>query len=258
MTYEEALRKATALLRLATSSNPNESALAAAKAQDIMDRFNISKEVLNQEQGSKEPDEPVTAFGNEPVLTACQKDSIWSGLLTHYVARHYACRYYRVSTNDYGSRAFYLIGRASDVQTARYMIGLLAEEVRRLAKAQAAGYSDDYRKNFKAGVVDTIATKLREQRKTTEDAVRAEAGKGMALVKVNNALLKLEQKQLAVDKWLDDNTGKGKRFAKGRASSNQSYNPSARDHGRKAGQSINVSSRAKGGLTSGAKQLSAA
>ena len=259
MTYEEAIRKVGACLRLAQSPNANEAALAAAKAQDIMDRFNITAEVLKQEAGpAAEPDEPVKYFSNEPVLTACQKDSLWSGSLAWHISKHYGCSTIRHTTNNAGSRSWSLVGRPSDVQTTRYMIGLLAEEVRRLAKTHCLGYSREYAKSFKAGVVDTIARKLREQRKTTEDAVRAEAGKGMALVKVNNALATIAKKQEAVDKWIADHTGKGKMFEKRRASSNVSVDYTAREHGREVGKSVSVSSKAKGGLTSGAKQLSRA
>jgi hypothetical protein len=63
MTYEEALRKAAACLRLSKSSNQAEAALAAAKAQEIMDKYQISAEVLKLDQ-PKEADEPVMDFGS--------------------------------------------------------------------------------------------------------------------------------------------------------------------------------------------------
>src|SRR5574340_907559 len=67
MTHEEAIAKAVKLLKLAQSDNPNEAALAAARAQEIMDRYKL--EGLSADYNSAapaEPDEPIVAFG-EPV-----------------------------------------------------------------------------------------------------------------------------------------------------------------------------------------------
>lgn len=63
MTHE-ALAKAAKLLRLAQSSNPHEASLAAAKAQDIMDRFKLSGADI-QLDGSK-PAENVMHCPQDP------------------------------------------------------------------------------------------------------------------------------------------------------------------------------------------------
>lgn len=43
MNYNEALDKVRKLLRLSESSNPHEAALAASRAQEIMERFKIER-----------------------------------------------------------------------------------------------------------------------------------------------------------------------------------------------------------------------
>lgn len=253
MTHEEAVRKAAACMRLAQSSNPNEAALAAAKAHDIMLRFNISTEQLKGEADRPEPDEPIQSFDREPALRATKKDNIWARALAHCVAKAYGCGSYFRRVNAGGSVEIFLVGRPSDVQTARYMADLFAEEVRKLARTHTKGYSLNYECSFKLGVVDAIRAKLHEQKAATERAVRAEAVNPGALVRVNAAIAKVDQRRAAVEKWTEDNL----KLRKVRNVSSGT-NLTAREHGREEGRKVEVSSRAKGGLTSGAKQLSRA
>jgi len=63
MTYDEAIQKAAKLLRLANSSNPHEAALAAARAQEIMDRYQIDHASITiADNGHARPDEPIQDF----------------------------------------------------------------------------------------------------------------------------------------------------------------------------------------------------
>ena len=66
MTLEEAMRKAMACLRLAErGGTPEESALAAAKAQEIITRYGLDVSSADYEQGQKEKDEePIKDFGS--------------------------------------------------------------------------------------------------------------------------------------------------------------------------------------------------
>jgi hypothetical protein len=254
MTYEEALRKAAACLRLSKSSNQAEAALAAAKAQEIMDKYQISAEVLKLDQ-PKEADEPVMDFGAEPAATACQKDSKWTLYLVSVVARHNGCAYY-ISRSQYGSVDAKLVGRASNVQTARYMVGLLQEEVRKVARnSSLGGYSRKFQADFKYGCVDAINLKLVRQREQTLKEVRAEATNNLALVKVNSAIQRIDKLRDESKAFIDDMV-KNAQLKNGRASRfNVSSN--ARALGYEAGQSINVNSRAKAGLSAGHKAISA-
>lgn len=247
MTYEEALRKATLLLRKAEGTNsPEESALFAAKAQEIMDRYQIEKISTEYETGHKEPDEPIQNFDREEVITACQKDKQWTNRLAQIVAKANGCSMY--FRDRAGGCATFLVGRASDVQTARYMTNMLANEVRRLNRECCQGYSDKYRRDFKYGVVDAINFKLQEQWNKTKTEVQAEATNSMALVRVNNAISKLEQRLADIEKWTQANMN----LRTGR--SNYRTQADARQHGFTAGQSIRISG-AKAGIAGGGKAL---
>jgi hypothetical protein len=250
MTYEEAQEKVRKLLRKSQGgSTPEESALFAAKAQEIMDKYNIETVAADLESEAPRHDEPIQNFDREPALEACQKDSMWTIYLTQVVAEANGCKMYLRRQHTAGVKTF-LIGRASDSATARYMIGLLANEVRRLNREHALGYSEKYRRDFKYGVVDAIAVKLREQWKKTTFDVRKDITNHMALVRVNNAIVKLEQRLATVSEWEKQNM---KYSARG-GHSNYSAGESAREHGQRIGKTIEIN-RARGGITSGAKAL---
>ncbi len=240
MTYEDALRKVMSCLRLAKSSNPAEAALAASRAQEIMDRYQISMEATQAETPRATPDEPIQNFDRESVIDACQKDKQWVIQLVKVVGEANGCRTYFRDRN-FGSASF-LIGRPSDVQTARYLIGLLAEEVRRLGRENTKGYSVKYRRDFKYGVVIAIQNKFREQWNRTKQEVRAEqAANPLALVRVNQALVKMEDRLAAVKRWEEEQMEYKKSRSTYRASE------SAKEHGFRMGQTIEIS-RAKAGL----------
>jgi hypothetical protein len=247
VTRDEALRKVTLLMKLAErGGTPEEAANAAAKAQIIMERFNIELAMLEDEQTTKEPDEPVRDWNDEAAIEGCRRDKAWIIRLGSVVAHANGCEDYYVEKLT-GTVGIKLVGRASDVQAARYLMGLLKREVQRLSREHAGGYGEKYQRDFKYGVVDAIARKFKEQRNALREEMRHEAGNGMALVRVNNAIQKLDKREADAAAFLKSMNLKA-------SQSRISVDPSARERGFAAGQSIQLNS-ARGGLTSGAKQL---
>lgn len=248
MTYEQAQDKVVKLLRKSKSTNAAEAASFAAKAQEIMDRYSIEVTAADLDaEAVQRPDEPIQNFDREAADQACQKDKLWTVRLTGVVGNANGCRSYWKDFN--GGCLTFLIGRASDVATARYMIGLLSQEVRRLNREHCQGYSEKYRRDFKYGVVDAIAIKLQEGWQQTTFDVRKDVTNHLALVRLNNAIVKLEQRLQGVEDWEKKNMQYKKQ-----GKSQYNAKDEARTHGRKAGETIKIN-RAKGGLTSGAKAL---
>ena len=248
MKYEEALRKAISCLKLARSTNPAEAALAAAKAQEIIDRYNLSVGDLQNGEGPKENDEPI-ANTHDPLHHVCQVDTRWSVRLASCIAKKNACRvvFY---TQASGSAIIQIIGRTSDVNAVRYLFGWMESEVRRLTKQECQGRSRKYQVDFRYGVVDTIERKLDEQRRETFKAVQTEvAGNPMALMRVRNSIAKVEQRGNGVDLWMKSNMS-GLRTAKHR----KQLDVSARVHGMQAGEVIKLNN-AKASLGSASERL---
>lgn len=242
MTYDEALRKAISCLKLAKSANQHESALAAAKAQEIIDRYELSVEDINAGGESKDKDEAILDYGDEaPLQDCCGADTKWTLCLAVAIANLNACRIYYTSYITSSSRVK-IVGRVSDVQTVRYIFGWLEQEVRRLSKQECAGYPRKYQSEFRMGVVDTIRVKLQQQRRDTIRNVQSEAVNPMALMRIQQSIARLEAKGSAVDQWMKDNLEL--RQAKSRA---VKVNLNARVHGQLAGTQVRFN-QAKAGI----------
>lgn len=255
MTYDEALSKIQKLLKLANSPNANEAATAAAMAQSIMDKYNIEKGVAESDAMSDAPDEEITNFGKTPegeLDGEGQRLSTWRISLANAIAKANACKLYLSKRYDgFQSRAtLELIGRPSDVRTTRYVYDWLRHEVDRLAAKESKGMGKTWSNNFRLGCVDTIERKLREQRDATISQMRTEASTSMALVRVNTAIEKFENRAKSVESWADDNMN----LRKGAARPMRT-DYGARHAGRSAAESITLGS-ARAGLGAGSRQLS--
>ena len=246
MTTENVLDKVRKLLRLSQSSNANEAALAAAKAQELIDRHQLTQAMLTLD--SADPtrgldDEPIMNFTDAPLDTPKQLDR-WRSSLALAIAAHNAVKIWA------NGPQLMIIGRPSDAESVRYLYGWLSREVERLATEQGHGKGRIWRNNFRLGVVDTIRRKLQEQREQFERAVRSEAsGDSLALVRVNQGLTRIVERKMEVAKWTKANV---KLYA--RSGGGGTFDPSARDAGRRAGESVAIAG-GKRGLTSGAKAL---
>lgn len=240
MNHTEALEKVKKLLRLAQSANQHEAALAASRAQEIIDRYKIEKFALEYEENAKAPDEPIKDFGIDPIDNA---SATWKYRLAHVIARENQCKVYT------SGRALNLIGRPSDVATVRYLYAWLSREVDRLAGMHCTGCGRTYYNNFRNGCVDTISERLHQQRKQTVEAVKSEAAGSHALMVIESALANQQKQMAEVQQWakthMDLRTGKS---SAGRSDF------SARLAGRQAGQSINLNPAA-GKLHSTRKSL---
>jgi len=91
---QEAVEKAVKLLRLATSSNPNEAAVAAAKAQEMIDRYKLGVLSADFDIGTNgEPDEPIKDFDND-LLDPGSRVATWKRCLIQHVSRANQCASY--------------------------------------------------------------------------------------------------------------------------------------------------------------------
>lgn len=230
MNHTEALEKVKKLLRLAQSTNQHEAALAASRAQEIIDRYKIEKFALEYEEIEK-PDEPIKDFGVDPIDNTT---ATWKYRLAHVLAQVNQCKVY-ADINEKRDRTLNLIGRPSDVATVRYLYSWLAREVDRLADKHCLGCGRTYYNNFRNGCVDTIGERLKEQRKQTAAAVKAEAPNPHALMVIESALANQEKHMAEVQRWAQTHM----RLQTSTRSAGRS-DMSARLAGRQAGHSINL------------------
>lgn len=240
MNAQEAAAKVAKLLRLAQSDNPHEAALAAARAQEIMDRYKLTGAALDLEGKPAEDNERAQVF-QAPLFDGGSQVATWIARLAVHVARANQCQVFM------RSGTLQLVGRPSDAETVRYLFAYLRNEVDRLAARDARGNGRTWANNFRIGCVETIAEALQAQRKATVAAVQAEAATPSALVLVSQSLARLERHDRETEAVMK---GLGLRRGSARRSS---YDHGAREAGRAAGREVSVSTR--GGLRAGYRQL---
>lgn len=251
MTTENAtdsvILKVQKLLRLSASNNPNEAALAATKAQELIDRYQLTQAMLAIESGDARrglDDEPIVNFADAPLDAPKQLDR-WRATLAMTLARHNACKIWRKGPQ------LMIVGRPSDAEMVRYLYGWLGGEVERLAEVKGAGKGRTWRNNFRLGVIDTITRKLREHEESFTRTIRAEnKSNAQALIKLNQALSVVTERRMEVARWTRENM---KLYA-GSGGGESTYDATARRAGRRAGESINMA-RTGRAIVSGARAL---
>jgi uncharacterized protein DUF2786 len=253
MTYQEAIDKAIKLLRLSKSSNEHEAALAASRAQEIIDRYKLDISNLDYEKQEDLRDkEPIKDFGYEDPLDDFHGSSsqIWRVKLSTCVALANECKavYKQVGSNQIMIR---IVGQPSNVSAVRYIYAYFIEEIKRICSDKCAGNSSTFKRSFCLGMVDTIWKKLKEQKEATVTSVQQEhASNPMALVRVNNAIAKSEARSQAVAQFVA-NQGCSEKH---NGSSRTFEGMNARQQGQQAGHQVRMPG-GRGALNSGRGQL---
>jgi hypothetical protein len=225
MTHNEAIEKVRKLLRLAKSNNEHEAALAASRAQDIVDRFKIETINLSLEQPTTAPDEPIRDFGFDPI-DEDERRITWKIRLAATLAQQNQCKAYT------SGGATCLIGRPTDVEMLRELYFWLSMQVEKLLIRECRGCTQNYRVNFAVGVVDTIRKRLKQQRIETIAELKVE--NPLAIVLIEKSLMVLNQRLVEVERWTQEHMN----LRPGRDGIR--HNESARAAGQRAGQNINL------------------
>lgn len=224
---DKILDKVRKLLKLSESSNANEAAAAAAKAQQLIDEYNLSAALLAVETDQPEDNEPID-IEDKPLYQQKQLRT-WIYALAEAIANCNSCQIY------HAKGAIELVGRKSDAEKVRYLFGYLVHETERLCDRDGLGCGRTWRNNYRLGVVDTIKSKLKEQHRAFKDQAREQVSSdSLALVKVDKALARIEAKDASVADWSRRNLRLGSSFSHCRG------NQFARQAGRLAGQSISI------------------
>lgn len=246
MNIEDIIEKVKKLHRLAScdGATPDESALAAARAQEIIDRYKLNVDDLNDDtdmdvdEEIEESDIPLDEFVHNWLVTP------WAFRLANIVCRFNQCQVIGCTRNQnngktYPIRTMKIVGRSSDVSIVRYLYGYLKGEVFRLDKANYIGKEPKWRRAFCIGVVDTIYEKLYKQQKETQSNIKTEnINNPLALIRLNNAIVRLETRTNEVEEFIKGNI-KTKKSRTGQCQTNNELDL-ARLIGRAAGQKIQM------------------
>jgi len=226
------------LLRLAKSDNVNEAAMAAARAQRLMDKYKIEVALESLADDDDFPDEDIINC-QDPIERLKQR-CMWKTLLADSISAANQCNVYTQGGD------IKIVGRPTDINVVRYLYAYLVREVNRLCDRDCKGCGRTFRNNFRMGAHNALNRKLRQQKEDTIAEVRQRATG--ALVRVDQALAKIEQRKKDVETWMKKNMRMGTASA-----SRSNYNRDAYQAGQRAGGSIQIT-RARGSLGSGKQE----
>jgi hypothetical protein len=238
MNRDEAIQKVIKLLSLSKSDNPHEAALAAQRAQEILDRYEISQFMLD---GTITED--IQDFSKQgEYLEKCKGKQLqtWKSYLSAVVSTANGCKTFVRWEWDVKKQKeiamLHLVGRCSDAQKVRYLYAFLTNEVNRLTDRDGKKKGKSWRNNFRLGVVDTVKKALREgKQKLATDLHRENKNSSTALIRVDQAIAKLYERSNEVNKWMQDHLD-----MKEKAPPKIFFDPRARAAGQQAGKEINL------------------
>lgn len=153
-----ALSKVRKLLALAGSDNPHEAAVAAARAQALIEAHRLQAFLDAEAEVRSDPD-PIVDARDEP-LEVGRRIRRWKRVLASVLAEANGCVAYTI---DLGREsAIVLVGRARDRAVVVELWTWLVKRIEWLSATQGAGQSKKWHDAFRIGVVDTIAERLRQ------------------------------------------------------------------------------------------------
>lgn len=200
MASDKILDRIRKLLALARSSNPHEAAAAAARAAELMAQHQLAEASLERE---------VEAVG-EHELDRCGRKVTWKSMLARGVCLACGCDCYwaRPWIDGAGGRSLRIIGRAADVDAARYLYAYLVREIERLTRAawngrhshaKAMESARAWKNAFRSGAASEIARRLRTARQDALDAARKRAVDDAA---TSEALVRVDRDAAAVTDYM--------------------------------------------------------
>ena len=158
--------KIAKLRALATSPNQHEAAAAAAKAEELVQRYRVSEAEIGAAASA-----PSEGLVSGPIADFGRQVPRWSRLLVNFLEQRYGCAGWRRYHLEQKRYTFLSVGRASDLSTLRYMFAWLSGEILRLVALHGKGRGRRWRESYSVGLVYGIAEKMRE----AEAAARRQA-----------------------------------------------------------------------------------
>ena len=239
MTHEQALERVRKLLALAESDNPHEAALAMGRAQALMESHRISMAALDDS-----PDDEPIQLWDDPLDSRVR--ATWKKRLGMTLCTANGCAIYN------SSGALVITGRASNVQTVRYLYRYCVRAIDRLTRSNGAGNGRTWMNNYRLGCVDAIAKAIRAEREAEQSRMRQTVSNDeSALIRVDAAIARVAAEYREADQYMHSKVQLGRG-----GSSSARYDGSARAAGRSDGAGI-YSGGSRGAVGPGVRRIGA-
>lgn len=207
MTQTKIVDRIRKLLKLATSSNVEEAANAAAHAQRLMERHNIDVALLDD--GAAESRWSVSDHPDMPIETG-KRIATWKVRLCQDLAGVNGCEVY-FNADDDGTSDLCLVGAREDALNVQRLYTYCTSEIDRLATCFRAALPKRAKvrtalDSFRVGAVDTVHWRLQEAQEAARKAARkaARAQSSTALARVDTAIARLDSRAAEAQRYLAD------------------------------------------------------
>jgi hypothetical protein len=151
-----ALDKVRKLLALATSSNPHEAALAAARAQALIETHRLQAWMDADRAAEHDPD-PIVDARDQP-LEVGRRIRRWKTALAVVLGQANGCVAYTLGGEKESS--IVLVGRGRDRAAVTELWSWLVQRIEWLSATHGAGKNKKWHEAFRLGVVDSVAERL--------------------------------------------------------------------------------------------------
>ena len=172
------LARVRKLLALAGSSNPHEAAVAAARAQALIEAHRLEGWLRAARDAAADPD-PIVDARDTP-LSRARRLRKWKVALAVTLAELNECAAYTLCAGQ--EEAIVLIGRGRDRAAVAELWGWLVTRIEWLSATHGAGKPHAWHEAFRIGVVDAVAQRLQV---ASDEVVASQAS--AALVRVDPA-----------------------------------------------------------------------
>ena len=213
---EQIIEKILNLMSLSKSDNPNESALAAKRAQEMIERHRIDDAEIKRAR--QEDAQRGTGAVNIFLIRKAGRLYVWQHLLAAAIAEENYCRY---MTNG---EDMLVAGSREDALLVGWLYEVFANEIQGMFDTmydsnhpfilQMKGISMDKRKSrnsFFLGATTRIGERLKEARAKARKQAQKEAGSQEGLVRINDSIAALDVWEQRVVKYAADKTDRTKK-----------------------------------------------
>jgi len=213
---EQIIEKILNLMSLSKSDNPNESALAAKRAQEMIERHRIDDAEIKRAR--QEDTQRGVGDVNLFLVHRAGRLYIWQHVLAAAIAEENYCRY---MTNG---EDMLVAGAREDAQLVGWLYQVFVNEIQGMFDTmyksnhpfvlQMMGVSKDKRKSrnsFFLGASSRIGERLKEARAKARKQAQKEAGSQEGLVCINESIAALDNWEQRVVKYAADKTGRTKK-----------------------------------------------
>ncbi len=245
------LQKIKKLLALATSSNIHESCAAGAMAQEIIEKYRLSSDLIRGLQETEETPEEIVNFADYDVYLFEVERPLyaWEGFLSVVLSEANNCKVWAETATQPGGKNITrigLVGTLSDAKLTTHMFHLLLVEITRLSEISIEEIKkankpipsvEMWHNGFRYGAVKEIETRLKALKGKVEEEFKEEFGH--ALIHVSNAIAKQEKRKKDVETFFTS------KFAIVPASNHYWYDTRAHAAGVVAANQLDLAQNAK-------------